>query len=109
MKLSILALLLLTNISTYSQKITDDFSGVWKTTENEMVTITKSNQGFLGLDALKRKVLYDIKFIDNEWRGKVTNYKKNITGRCELRLEGNRMKIVVRKGILFRTFYWLKK
>jgi uncharacterized protein (DUF2147 family) len=107
-KVTLFISLITISLCALSQKATDDFTGKWKTEDGVIITIVKTNGIFLGLDPQNKKTLYDIRFEDGEWKGTVTNNKTNQTGRCEIVLEGNKLKIIAHKSILSKTFYWGK-
>ncbi|GAB4045336.1 hypothetical protein [Spirosoma litoris] len=107
--LFILGLLLSLTNSLFTQKPTDNFAGSYKTDDDgALIVVSKTSNGFLGIDPAKRVVLKDIKFVDGQWKGLVYNPKKDITAECELFLIGNKLKIVAHKGILTKTVYWEK-
>jgi uncharacterized protein (DUF2147 family) len=107
-KISMLVALILISVYAFSQKATDDFTGKYKTEDGVIITITKTKGTFIGLDPEKKQALYNIRFEENEWKGTVTNNKTNQTGKCEILLEGNKLKIVAHKAFLTKTFYWVK-
>ena len=92
---------------TFAQKATDNFAGKYKTDDGGMVTITKTSNGFVGIDEMKRVVLKDVKFDGKEWKATIYNPKKEMTASGELLLEGNKLKIVAHKGFLSKTIYWV--
>jgi uncharacterized protein (DUF2147 family) len=96
------------SVYAFSQKATDDFTGKWKTEDGAIITIAKINGNFLGLDPEKKQALYNIRFEEGEWKGTVTNNKTGQTGKCEIYLEGSKLKIVAHKAFLTKTFYWVK-
>ncbi|NJL13137.1 MAG: DUF2147 domain-containing protein [Microscillaceae bacterium] len=54
-------------------------------------------------------ILEDIQFKESKWKGKINNPKKGVTANCELLLEnGNKLKIVAKKGAMSKTVYWTK-
>jgi uncharacterized protein (DUF2147 family) len=107
-KITLLLSLITISLCALSQKATDDFTGKWKTEDGAVITIAKTNGIFLGLDPEKKQALYNIRFEESEWKGTITNNKTNQTGKCEIYLEGNKLKIVAHKSILSKTFYWVK-
>ncbi|WP_080054278.1 DUF2147 domain-containing protein [Spirosoma aerolatum] len=103
----IFSLLLGMTGSLFAQKATDNFAGTYKTDDDgALIAVSKTSNGFVGIDPAKRVVLKDIKFIDGLWKGTVYNPKKDITADCELYLVGNKLKIVAHKSILSKTVYW---
>jgi len=91
---------------SFAQKSTDNFTGKYKTDDGGTVIITKTSNGFVGIDDMKKVVLKDIKFDGKEWKGTTYNPKKNMTASCEILLDGNKLKIVAHKGFLSKTIYW---
>jgi hypothetical protein len=101
--------LLLISSVVFSQKATDDFSGIWKTEEGGMIEISKKENGFIGMGLAKKiLILKDLQFINGKWVSEMTNPIKNQTANCELFLEANRIKIIARKGIFSKTIFWTK-
>ena len=97
------------HLSSFSQKASDDFSGKWKTDEGVIISISKTENGFIGKAGIKDiVVLKSVKFADGRWSGIVYNPKKDITANCELQLETDRIKIIARKGLFSKTIYWTK-
>ncbi len=97
------------HLSSFSQKASDDFSGKWKTDEGAIISISNTENGFIGKAGVKEfVVLKDVKFAEGKWTGIVNNPKKNITAQCELKLETDRIKIVANKGLFSKTIYWTK-
>jgi hypothetical protein len=47
---------------SFAQKSTDNFTGKYKTDDGGTVIITKTSNGFVGIDDMKKVVLKDIKF-----------------------------------------------
>lgn len=93
----------------FSQKVTDDFSGKWKTEEGATVEISKKETGFTGVGAINKKtIVKDLQFKDRSWVSEITNPVKNVTANAIFLLEGNRIKIVAKKGFFSKTFYWSK-
>lgn len=87
----------------------DNLAGTYKTEEEGVtIVVTKTATGFVGVDPQKRIVLKDVKFLEGCWRGTVYNPQKDITARCEVYVEGNKLKIVAYKGLLSKTVYWVK-
>ena len=94
--------------ATFAQKATDNFAGKYKTDDGGTVIITKTSNGFVGIDEMKRVVLKDVKFDGKEWKATIYNPKKEMTASGELLIEGNKLKIVAHKGFLSKTIYWVK-
>lgn len=108
-KILLTAALILVSVFGYSQKVTDDFSGNWKTEEGVIITITKMKDSFIGLDPNKKQSLYNVHFKDGLWKGIVANNKTKQTANCEIYLEGNKLKIIAHKGFFSKTIYWTKQ
>lgn len=111
MKQSLFMLILWLGMSSslLAQKPTDNFAGNYKTDDDgTLIVISKTSNGFVGIDPAKRVVLKDVKFVDGQWTAVVYNPKKDLTAQCELYLIGNKLKIVAHKGILSKTVYWEK-
>jgi hypothetical protein len=101
--------LMLIATAVFSQRATDDFSGKWKTEEGGIIEISRKELGFIGVGILKKfVVLKDLQFKDGKWVSEMSNPTQNQTANCELLLEVNRIKIIARKGIFSKTFYWSK-
>lgn len=92
--------------AAFAQKATDNFAGKYKTDDGGIVTITKTATGFVGINETKAFVLKDVKFDGKEWKATIINPKQNITASGEILIEGNKLKIVARKGIISKTIYW---
>lgn len=99
---------LLVSAISFGQSATDDFSGKWKAEEGAIITITKTDGRFTGLDPKGRPTLYNIRFEKNEWKGTVENHESGQKGNCEIYLEGKKLRIVAHKGIFSKTIYWVK-
>jgi hypothetical protein len=92
-----------------SQKPTDNFSGQWKTAEGVIIEITQSHSAFIGKPQGKNLVvLKDLIFTDGKWKGTLSNPQKNTTANCEAYLEGNRIRFVVKKGMMKKEIVWYK-
>lgn len=106
--ISFLAAMFITIIG-FAQSPKDDFAGKWKTEDGVVITITNSNGKFSGVDPKGRPTLYNVRFEKKEWKGTVENHESGQKGNCEIYLQGNKLKIVAHKGILSKTFYWVKQ
>jgi hypothetical protein len=105
----VLSFLIFLSINALSQKATDDFSGKWKTEEGGIIEVVRKESGFIGVGVIKKVViLKDLQFKKEKWVSEMTNPIKNQTANCELILEGNRIKIIARKGLFSKTIYWTK-
>lgn len=92
-----------------AQKSTDNFSGKWKTTEGNVIEITKSGSSFIGKPQGKDVVvLNNLTFTDGKWKGVLSNPMKNTTANCEAYLEGIKIRFVVKKGMMKKEIFWLK-
>jgi hypothetical protein len=92
-----------------AQKSTDNFSGKWKTAEGVIIEITKATASFNGKPIGNNIfILKDLTFNDGKWLGVLTNPQKNTVANCEAYLEGNKIKFVVKKGIMKKEIFWTK-
>ena len=105
-KLFYLMIAVTMSFAAFAQKATDNFAGKYKTDDGEIVTITKTATGFIGMDEMKMVVLKDVKFDGKEWKATIINPKKDMTASGEILIEGNKLKIVARKGPMSKTIYW---
>ncbi|HEY8934047.1 MAG TPA: hypothetical protein VIM65_02460 [Cyclobacteriaceae bacterium] len=103
----ILFLLSLTAI-VFGQHPTDDFTGKWKTEDGHVVTISKSNKVFTGVDYKNRVCLYNILFEKGVWTGTIENHDEGKKGDCEIYLHEDELKIVIHKGFFYKTLIWVK-
>ncbi|MDP1799990.1 MAG: hypothetical protein Q8L81_01465 [Bacteroidota bacterium] len=93
-----------------AQKISDDFTGRWKAPKGAIIIVTKTTDGYIGKTELEKAVvLKDVKFANDKWTAIVLNPKENLVANCELVLQQSKLKIIVRKGILYRTIIWVKQ
>ena len=53
-------------------------------------------------------VLNNLTFTDAKWQGILSNPKKNTNANCEAYLEGNKIRFVVRKGMMKKEIFWSK-
>lgn len=94
----------------FAQKKNDDFTGRWKAPKGAIIIVSKSNNSFIGKTELEDVVvLEDIRFFKGKWTAVVLNPKEHLIAKCELKLEQNKLKIIVRKGILHKTITWIKQ
>jgi hypothetical protein len=92
-----------------AQKSTDNFTGRWKTAEGAIIEINKSDLVFIGKPQRKDVVvLYNLTFTDGKWKGILSNPKKNTSANCEAYLEGNKIRFVVKKGMMKKEIVWTK-
>jgi hypothetical protein len=93
----------------YTQKPTDDFSGQYKTEDGNIIIISPNNGTFIGNETKKNLVvLKEVEYKNGKWVAIVTNPVKDKTAKCELYLEGNKLKIIARQGLASKTLYWTK-
>lgn len=108
-KLLMLIISIYFNTSLFAQKPTDDFSGKWKTSEGKIITISKTQFGFIGkAEDNITIILNEIKYIDKKWSAIISNPKENKTALCELILDGKRLRIIAKKGMMSKTIIWSK-
>jgi uncharacterized protein (DUF2147 family) len=93
---------------SWAQKATDDFTGKWIAENKSVVTITKEGGYIVGHDEKGNKILYDIRFEDGEWIGRGKDPNINISGSCEIVLEGNRLKLRGGLGFIKTTHYFTR-
>ena len=103
----ILFLLSLTAIA-FGQHSADDFTGKWKTEDGHVVTISKSNKIFTGVDHKNRVCLYNTHFEEGVWKGTAENHDEGRKADCEIYLEEDELKIVLHKGFFSKTLIWIK-
>ena len=100
---------LLMTVFAMAQKFTDNFTGRWKTAEGAIIEINKSGLAFIGKPQGKDVVVINnLTFTDGKWQGILSNPKKNTTANCEAYLEGNKIRFVVRKGMMKKEIFWSK-
>lgn len=93
-----------------AQNVNDDFSGRWKAPKGAIIIVSKNADGFVGrTEKEKAIVLKDVNYANDKWVAIVLNPKEKIVARCELMLEKNQLKIIVRKGVLYKTITWIKQ
>jgi uncharacterized protein (DUF2147 family) len=106
--ISLLIALFMT-VLAMAQKSTDNFTGRWKTAEGTIIEINKSGLAFMGKPQGKNVVvLKDLVFTGEKWKGTLSNPKKNKSANCEAYLEGNKIRFVVKKGMMKKEIFWLK-
>jgi uncharacterized protein (DUF2147 family) len=104
-----LIITILVSVFTMAQKPTDNFSGQWKTAEGVIIEITKSGSTFFGKPQGNDVViLKDLVFTNSKWKGTLINPQKNKTANCEAYLEGNKIRFVVKKGMMKKELFWSK-
>lgn len=108
-KLFMLIISICFNTIIFAQKPTDDFSGKWKTSEGKIITISKTQSGFIGkAEDNITIILNEIKYIDKKWLAIVSNPKENKTAICELILGVKSLKIIAKKGVMSKIIIWTK-
>ncbi|HEY8661749.1 MAG TPA: hypothetical protein VIL78_22120 [Hanamia sp.] len=109
MKMILSLLLAIFTVSAFSQKATDNFSGKWKTATEKIVVITKAGNQFVGMvEGTNMLILKDLAFDGSKWKGIIQNPKENKSAKCEAVLEAGKLKLIARKGMFSKTFYWVK-
>lgn len=108
-KLKIVISILFYSSFLIAQKPNDDFTGKWKAPKGAIIIVSKSLDGFIGkTEAEGALVLKEVKYINNKWTGIVMNPKENLVAKCELLLEEKALKIIAKKGLLYKTIVWTK-
>jgi uncharacterized protein (DUF2147 family) len=94
----------------FAQSAKDDFSGSWKSEQGPLVDITKSGETFKGVNKEHNKVvLENLKFEDNEWSGTLIKPQDGSKYNCTAVLDGNKLKLTVKKGLFSKTIVWTKE
>jgi uncharacterized protein (DUF2147 family) len=97
------------SVMAFGQKVTDNYAGKWKTEEGVMVDITKSGSTFMGTAVEKKKVILEnLRFDDNNWTATMIRPKDGTKVNATVTLNGNKMNIVVKKGLISKTLVWTK-
>ena len=105
----IIALFFLTITRIFAQKATDDFSGKWKTPEGRTITISKTGTTFIGKAEDNKTIILDnFKFSKNKWFAVISKPSENKSADCDLFLEGEKLKIIAKKGMMSRTIICIK-
>lgn len=95
---------------SFAQKAGDDFTGKWKAPKGAIIIVSKTNEGFIGKTEVENAlVLKDVKFEINKWTAIIMNPKENLTAKCELILLPTKLKIIAKKGMFYKTLYWIKQ
>ncbi len=109
-KINLLIAFLLFSPFIFSQKPTDDFSGKWKAPKGAIIIVSKYQDSFIGKTEIEGAVvLKEVKFDNNKWTAIVMNPKENKIAKCELLLENTILKIIAKKGVLYKTIIWTKQ
>ncbi|MBQ4821668.1 DUF2147 domain-containing protein [Aquimarina sp. MMG016] len=107
-------ILLIISLFVYSvataQKSTDNFEGNWKMEEGFIVHIDKEEKIFRGTIVKKNKVILEnIAFENNQWTATLIKPKDGKKVNCTLLLEGQKLKVIVKKGFVSKTLTWSKQ
>lgn len=102
-------LLMIVSVLSFGQKITDDFSGKWKTPEGKIILITKSGKAFTGtVEESSEKIMENVQFTDGHWRGKIFKPGSSTKADCDLVMNGSKLTITARKMTFSKTIIWTK-
>ena len=110
MKRSILLLAVFVfSFITFGQKATDNFEGKWKTDEGVVIEISKTGATFKGLAVEKKVVvLENLKYTNDKWIATLIKPKDGTRVNAEVTLLGDKMNILVKKGMLSKTIIWTR-
>lgn len=92
----------------YCQKATDNFAGKWKTDKGIIVEIIKKGNVFVGTSSNAVIILNNLQFVDGEWKGTLIKPEDKSKYNCTAILEGNKLKLTVKKGIISKQITWTK-
>jgi uncharacterized protein (DUF2147 family) len=106
-KVIITTLMGLLSVEGYSQKATDNFTGKWKTDKGVVIYIEKKENRFVGTTA-SNTILNNLHFVDDAWKGTLIKPENNEQFNCTAILEGNKLKLTIKKGIVSKTIVWIK-
>lgn len=102
-------MLMMVSALSFGQKMTDDFSGKWKTPEGKVILITKSGNVFTGvIEETKEKIIENVLFTDGQWKGKIFKPGSSTKADCELVINGNKLTITARKMGFSKIIVWTK-
>ncbi|MDR7128031.1 uncharacterized protein (DUF2147 family) [Algoriphagus sp. 4150] len=108
-RIMISIMLMMVSVLSFSQKITDDFSGKWKTSEGKVILITKSGNAFTGaIEESKETIIENVHFTDGQWKGKIFKPGSSTKADCELVMQDNKLTITARKMTFSKTIVWIK-
>ncbi len=110
MKKSLLVpVMLLFSVFVFGQKASDNFTGKWKTEEGVHIEISKNQKSFTGKIVKNNKmVVENLHFTDGKWSATMISPKDGTKVNATLTLEGNKINIAVKKGIISKTIIWTK-
>ncbi len=93
----------------YAQTATDNFAGKWKTDKGELIEISKSGDVFIGkAGQTKTTVLDNVRFSNGKWMGTLIKPKDGEKVDGTLTLKGDKINILVKKGMISKTIVWTK-
>ncbi len=102
-------MLMMVSALSFGQKITDDFSGKWKTSEGKIILISKSGEAFTGtIEESKETIIENVQFSGGQWKGKIFKPGSSTKADCELVMNGNKLTITARKMAFSKTIVWTK-
>jgi uncharacterized protein (DUF2147 family) len=107
----VLTLLLfsLFSLMAYAQKSTDNFSGKWQTDKGEIIEITKNGSSFIGKAAKNKKVVIENLHFDNgKWTATIIKPKDGEKIDAIVTLAGDKINILIKKGMMSKTIVWIK-
>lgn len=110
-KFKILLLMIFSTISVsvFAQKTADDFIGKWKTQdEGAIINIVKKNGKIAGYDPNGKTVIWNFTVSDGKWKVDLYDSRKDMTATGEVVLQGDKLKIVAKKGFITKTMFWIK-
>lgn len=106
-KVILITLLCFLSLISYSQKATDNFAGKWKTDKGVVIDIVKKGNSFVGTAATK-VVLNNLHFEDGVWIGYLLKPEDKQQYNCTAVLEGNKLKLTIKKGMFSKIIIWTK-
>jgi uncharacterized protein (DUF2147 family) len=109
MKALLITLFMMMSTMAFSQDAKYDFTGSWKTEDNETVVISKTSNVFNGIDKTTSKtVMENLKFSDGKWTG--TLFKKSDGSKHDgtFVVKEKTLTITVKVGFITKTFVWTK-
>ena len=107
-KIVVSCLLAISSVLAFGQKVTDNFTGKWKTSEGKMVLVTgDAQQGFDGVVENKDiTVLKDVRFSSNKWTGWIIRPTDGMEVKCEVLLDDDKLRITAKKGMFSKEIIW---
>lgn len=106
-KIIYIALFSLLSTLAYCQKATDNFAGKWKADKGVIIEIEKKGNSFVGTTASKT-ILNNLHFEDGVWKGTLIKPEDKQQYNCTAVLDGNNLKLTVKKGMFSKTIVWTK-